>query len=192
MAQVVEHVLGKDEVTGSSPVSSSKRISLSWNPFFDIMTEADFMKRICFVIISILLLLCSCSSPEKDIVVLSLGDCMDRDYYSEGYFQDFTHYDKFYYEDVDFKNNAYFQQVSICGKDDLLAHVDDFEKRIASISEAKPKSRIVAGYDLDRSIITDDDYVYIYDDQEYRKFDSYDVYYFDMGTMTLYYFHNNI
>ena len=25
MAQVVEHVLGKDEVTGSSPVSSSKK-----------------------------------------------------------------------------------------------------------------------------------------------------------------------
>ena len=25
MAQVVEHILGKDEVTGSSPVSSSKR-----------------------------------------------------------------------------------------------------------------------------------------------------------------------
>ncbi len=26
MAQVVEHVLGKDEVTGSNPVSSSKKI----------------------------------------------------------------------------------------------------------------------------------------------------------------------
>ena len=25
MAQVVEHILGKDEVTGSSPVSSSKK-----------------------------------------------------------------------------------------------------------------------------------------------------------------------
>ena len=28
MAQVVEHVLGKDEVTGSNPVSSSKRKSV--------------------------------------------------------------------------------------------------------------------------------------------------------------------
>ena len=35
MAQVVEHVLGKDEVTGSSPVSSSKNKGVSFEmPLF--------------------------------------------------------------------------------------------------------------------------------------------------------------
>lgn len=53
------------------------------------------MKRICAAIISILLLFCSCSSSENDIVVLSLGNYMDKDYYSEGFFQDFTHYAKY-------------------------------------------------------------------------------------------------
>lgn len=150
------------------------------------------MKRIFIAIFSILLLLCSCSSEEKDTVVLSLGDYVDKDYYSEGFFQDFTYYAKYYYEDVDFENNAYFQQVSNCGKDDLLAHVNDFEKWIAAINVVNPKSKIVTGYDLDRSIITDDDYVYIYDDPDYCELGSYDVYYFDIGTMTLYFFHNNI
>ena len=45
------------------------------------------MKRIFIAIFSILLLLCSCSSEEKDTVVLSLGDYMDKDYYSEGFFR---------------------------------------------------------------------------------------------------------
>ncbi len=34
MAQQVEHVLGKDEVTGSSPVSSSKRKTTKYGGFF--------------------------------------------------------------------------------------------------------------------------------------------------------------
>ena len=34
MAQQVEHVLGKDEVTGSSPVSSSKKVSRNSRDFF--------------------------------------------------------------------------------------------------------------------------------------------------------------
>ena len=34
MAQVVEHVLGKDEVTGSNPVSSSKKFKSSGLNFF--------------------------------------------------------------------------------------------------------------------------------------------------------------
>ena len=42
MAQVVEHVLGKDEVTGSSPVSSSSRdVSLHPDPLSFMV--ADFL-----------------------------------------------------------------------------------------------------------------------------------------------------
>ena len=43
MAQVVEHVLGKDEVTGSNPVSSSKNTGISFgiSVFLFIITDLN-------------------------------------------------------------------------------------------------------------------------------------------------------
>ena len=44
MAQQVEHVLGKDEVTGSSPVSSSIKYSQSFESIF-LSTNTDSPKQ---------------------------------------------------------------------------------------------------------------------------------------------------
>ena len=41
MAQSVERVLGKDEVTGSNPVSSSKKGTPSGVPFLNILNGID-------------------------------------------------------------------------------------------------------------------------------------------------------
>ncbi len=47
MAQVVEHVLGKDEVTGSNPVNSSKGYQF-WYPFLFSQKELIMYQRISF------------------------------------------------------------------------------------------------------------------------------------------------
>ena len=54
-------------------------------------------------------------------------------------------------------------------------------------------------YDLDRTIINEGDYFYIYDkmgepigESQYEQYECYDVYIFDTESCTLYYFHNNI
>jgi hypothetical protein len=58
--------------------------------------------------------------------------------------------------------------------------------------------QIVVNYDFDRSLIDNDDYLYVetewFDpsDDGNAVFASYDVYFFDVQTNTLYYFHNNI
>lgn len=46
MAQQVEHVLGKDEVTGSNPVSSSKRKTTEYGGFF--VLDTDFGEYFIF------------------------------------------------------------------------------------------------------------------------------------------------
>ena len=46
MAQQVEHVLGKDEVTGSNPVSSSKRKTTVFGGFF--VLDKDFGEYFIF------------------------------------------------------------------------------------------------------------------------------------------------
>ena len=51
---------------------------------------------------------------------------------------------------------------------------------------------VEAGYDFDISEIEEGDYFYIETDEFYDEFGCYDVYYFDMETEILYYFHNNI
>lgn len=51
---------------------------------------------------------------------------------------------------------------------------------------------MIDGYDFDVSCITEDDYLYICDDPGYPELGCYDVYFFDMETLTLYYFHNNL
>ena len=48
MAQQVEHVLGKDEVTGSNPVSSSKGKTAKYSGFSYVLAQyLDFAKSVC-------------------------------------------------------------------------------------------------------------------------------------------------
>ena len=48
MAQQVEHVLGKDEVAGSSPANSSKRKTTKYGGFSYVLPQyLDFAKIVC-------------------------------------------------------------------------------------------------------------------------------------------------
>ena len=120
------------------------------------------------------------------------------EFYTEGAFQDYTYYAKYYYDSVNFTDNEYFSKIGQADIDVLNEHLDDFESLIETYRGRDATREIVVNYDFDRSVIDHKDFLYI----ESEKFDpwddgnmvlaSYDVYFFDTQTNTLYYFHNNI
>ena len=160
------------------------------------------MKRIksTAIILSLIIListLSSCIAPE-DKVLNSLGECRSCEFYTCGGFQDYTDYAKYYYDPVDFTDNEYFSIIEQSDIDALNEHLDNFESCIEAHGYNDASSEIVVNYDFDRSVIDHEDYLYIesekYDpwDDGNMVFASYDVYFFDIQTNTLYYFHNNI
>lgn len=102
-------------------------------------------------------------------------------------FQDFTHYCKYYYpDDSGFKDNAEFVSVADEGVNSVRGYFNNFRNWMEI-------SKRLGEYDFDDSIITPDDLVRIEKKQgNLSRYDDYDVYFFDRGTNTLYYIHNNI
>lgn len=157
------------------------------------------MKRgFVFVLLvsTLLCLLCSCT-PYEDAVLDSLGAYKSYEFYTEGVFQDYTDYAKYYFESVDFTDNEYFYEVEPSDLDVLNEHLDNFESWIETFRNSDPTMEIVVNYDFDRSLIDNEDYwhidseIYIRDGGD-RVHTNYDIYFFDIQTNTLYYFHNNI
>ena len=137
-------------------------------------------------------LIASVFNVPEDEVIASLGAYESEEYYSSGGFQDFTDYAKYTYDSVDFSDNKYFKIMWHDRKKALIEHIVNFESWVEEIEGFEPENDVVVGYDFDISMITMDDYVYIYDDPDCDYLWCYDVYFFDMETMTLYYFHNNL
>ncbi len=144
-----------------------------------------------FVLVLSILLLSACSAP-KDEVLASLGKYKSKEFFTSGGFQDYTDYAKYTYENLDFSGNQYFNIISSDSMDELNNHIEDFEGWVQAIKESEPDNEVVLGYDFDSSVISEEDYLYIYDDPDYPELGSYKVYLFDVESMTLYYFHNNI
>ena len=157
------------------------------------------MKRtiILLLIISCLIFaLSSCTTPE-DKVLNSLGEYKSYEFYTEGAFQDYTDYAKYYYDSADLSDNEYFSKIGQSDIDVLNEHLDDFESWIETYRENDASREIVVNYDFDRSIIDNEDYLYINSEKHtwedgFTSLVNYDVYFFDTQTNTLYYFHNNI
>ena len=148
---------------------------------------------ICFFVV---VSLSSCIAPE-DKVLNSLGEYKNREFYTEGVFQDYTDYAKYNYESVDFTDNEYFTKIEQSDIDVLNEHLDDFESWIETYREGDASREIVVNYDFERSLIDIEDYLYIDSekhtwDDDYTSLENYDIYFFDTQTNTLYYFHNNI
>lgn len=150
-------------------------------------------KQIALIFLSVAFLLSvsSCAAPT-DKVLESLGEYEKEEYYSSGGFQDFTDYAKYTYESIDLSENPYFEKITEQSKEALLSHIDDFEKWLAAITESDPDYELLSTYDFSTDIISNEDYLYIYDDPDYPELGCYDVYLFDTENATLYYFHNNI
>lgn len=151
------------------------------------------MKKLAVAFFSLVLFvsLAGCSIP-KDDVLDSLGKYESKQFFTSGGFQDFTDYAKYCFDSVDFSDNSYFQILTESSRENLEAHIDDFEDWIQAISDTDADNEVVVNYDFDRSVISDTDYIYIYDDPDYPELGNYNVYFFDVETNILYYFHNNI
>lgn len=159
------------------------------------------MKRKTFsLILTVLflaLVLSACTTLE-DKVLRSLGECRSREFYTEGAFQDYIDYAKYYYDLVDFTDNESFSKIGHSDIDVLNEHLDDFESWIETYREGDASREIVVNYDFDRSLIDGEDYLHI-ESKQYDPWDdgnpvfaNYTIYFFDIQTNTLYYFHNNI
>ena len=159
-------------------------------------------KRLSFLAIILLLTLLfpSCTETE-DKVLNSLGKYKSHEFYTEGEFQDYTDYAKYYYDSVDFTDNEYFSKIEQSDLDKINECLDDFESFIATYRENDSSREIVTNYDFNRSLIDFEDYLYIHseaftdewaDGTTNTVLVSYDIYFFDAQSNTLYYFHNNI
>jgi hypothetical protein len=144
----------------------------------------------------LLLLLSSCVFWE-DEVLNSLGEYTNREFYTEGDFQDYTDYAKYSYRSVDFTDNKYFKKIQPADFSVINKHLDNFEDWIETFRRSGPDRELVVHYDFDRSLIDCDDYLYI--ESEEHTWDSgtkalirYDIYFFDTQSNTLFFFHNNI
>ena len=152
----------------------------------------DVVKKALILILILSILLLSACSEFKNEVLESLGEYKSKEYFTSGGFQDYTNYAKYTYENIDFSENVYFNKISSDSAEQLSSHIEDFEGWVQTIKETEPKNEVVLGYDFDSSVISEEDYLYIYDDPDYSELGCYDVYFFDIESMTLYYFHNNI
>ncbi|MBQ4617557.1 MAG: hypothetical protein IJB27_04205 [Clostridia bacterium] len=162
------------------------------------------MKKLGLLLLTLTLLLSLCGCTYRlcgytyqDPVLASLPDCKSKVFYTSGGFQDFTDYAKYTYESVtaqDLKESKFFSETTADDVEEILLHIDNFEEWVETIGE-----ELKDNYDFDKNIVSEGDFFYIetkagepIGQGTYDKFDNYSVYYFDIDTQTLYYFHNNI
>lgn len=128
----------------------------------------------------------------RDSVPASLGKVKTKEFYSSGGVQDYTDYAKYTFDDAHPENSEYFVPLTEEGMRELLRYLDDFEGLIETLREIDPQGEPVAHYDFDRSLLSSDDYLYLYIKPDYPEYGYYKLYYFDTETQTLFYFHNNV
>lgn len=156
------------------------------------------MKKLLICVLLLLLILYGIFSlmPE-DEVLHSLGKSKTHVLYSEGGFQDYTDYGKYHYASVNLSENPYFAQIQETDLPTIHAHLDDFESRIDTFKSNDPARKIVVNYDFNRELIDCGDYFYLESKSNtwsdgFTSLVKYDLYFFDIQTQTLYFFHNNI
>lgn len=157
-----------------------------------IVLKLLFAAVISFFLIFLLLpLMFSFLFAPKDSILASLPDYETKAFYSCNGFQDTTDYAKYTYrvsESV-FTHSPYFRRVTEEDIPKILSYIEDFEDWTETCSDFPRES-----YDFDISAIEEGDYFYILNRYEEpgEEYWNYNVYYFDLESQILYYFHNNI
>ena len=159
------------------------------------MKSNDMMKKLFYMLFLLLaMLLTACSSDSA--VMLSLPEYQSKELYTEGVWQDFTEYGIYTFSPFDkdkLEKNLYFEKVT--DLDNILSYILYFEGWLTEDSD------LFEHYSFEKSWIDENDYIFIDTDEgknignsthTYGKFDDYNVYFFDIDTYTLYYFHSNI
>lgn len=149
----------------------------------------------CLLVLS----LSACTFKSKDPVIASLGRTMSVRRYSVSCFDDSTDYGIYTFPGAKPEESEYFKLVTAESKNELLGYIDNFENWVNVKRENDDDNALVVNYHFSCADIDESDYLYISDrcgetigEGVYSKYDSYNVYFFDSQTTTLYYFHNNI
>lgn len=134
---------------------------------------------------------------QQESVIASLPDYESKEFYTIDGFQDYTDYAKYTYDNIsihDLESSEYFSIVTSDDVEEILLYIDDFEGWVEACG-----GELKENYDFDKYIVSEGDFFYIetkegepIGQRTYRKFENYDVYYFDVDAQILYYFHNNI
>lgn len=155
-------------------------------------------KRLILLLLVAVIMLISLSSCQMshERVLDTLPDYFASfEYLDPNSFRDYTYYCKYYYKNLTseaLNESKYFSIAGASDVEEILLFIENYEMHVSASPEA---SRV---YDFDKSVIGAGDYFYIETIEgkksgeiTYGKFDDYDVYYFDLESQILYYFHNN-
>lgn len=155
------------------------------------------MKKTITLLCILLCLAAPAGCGGEDAVISALPKYRSMELCTTGEFQDFTDYGVFTYDSLtagDLESTGYFTEVTAADSEEILAHIKNFEEWVAVIG-----GELEEAYHFDKSAVSAGDYCYIdtkygqpIGNSTYDKFDHYTVYFFDMQTQILYYFHNNI
>lgn len=155
------------------------------------------MKKLCIILCVLLWLSAATGCSSEDTVISTLPKYRSMELCTTGGPQDYTDYGVFTYDSVtaeDLEGTGYFTKVTATESEEILAHIDNFEEWVTVIG-----GELEEAYHFDQSAVSAGDYCYIdtkygqpIGNGTYDKFDHYTVYFFDMQTQILYYFHSNI
>lgn len=158
------------------------------------------MKNLIVLLSLLLVMLCGCVS-YRDPVLASLSPAVRGTMYTHGEFQDYTAYGKYEYSGITaeiLEGTGYFQAVGQENIPELEGYLEDFEGWVELAADCDD-CQLAEIYDFSSEIIQEGDYFCLINDvdparSDYAtwKYSNYDIYYFSIGTQTLYYFHNNI
>lgn len=168
--------------------------------------EVIFMRRALVLILIIMLTLTACgvSTLPEDKVIASLPAYKTRQFYTSGGFQDYTDYGIYTFDQIseeDISYNDYFWLISDNNWEFVVSLMDDYESWVQLTKKNEPDSQLAKNYNFDRSCMNRGDYICIMGKDESRLNDTvditeiywnYNIYFFDVESMTLYFFHNNI
>ena len=161
------------------------------------MKNSACTKKIVLIILTFVLALGLFGCFYTDPVIDSLPDYESKVFYTSGGFQDYTDYAKYTYESItaqDFNDSKYFNAATTEDVEEILLHIENFEGWVDTVG-----GDLKENYDFDKILVSEGDFFYIKTKSgepigqgTYGKFDNYTVYYFDIDTQILYYFHNSI
>lgn len=124
----------------------------------------------------------------SDPVLKELPIYRSKEFYSSGFWMDYTLYGKYRYKNIseaDLQSAESFSETTEEDVEIILDCVESFEGW-AEQADAELKEN----YDFDKAVVSVGNYVYI---QNYSPSSAnFDIYYFDLDGQTLYYFHNDI
>ena len=160
------------------------------------------MKNFFIVLLSLLLIFSFSGCYSDGSIIESLPEYTSKEFYTDDSVQTFTNFGVYSYDKLDdsnFSGSEYFKKITDKDIENIVSYVDNFNDVVEKIKSAEPESQLGKKYKFDLGLINENDYFHIKTregkataDGEYGKFDNYSVYFIDMESNTLYYFHCDV